>query len=331
MPKHPNQQLKLLYLARILREQTDELHGLTLTELADELAKYDIGVERKTLYDDLEILRLCGYDVRVKRDRRVRYYLGNPEFDLAERKLLTDAVQSAKFITHKQSGELIRKIGRLGSRYEAQILQGQVYSANRLKAENEDIYRNIATLLRAIAENKKIRCRYFEWNARKQRILRHDGAFYTLSPLALSWEDENYYLVAFDSEAEKIKHFRVDKILNITLTEERREGERAFADFDMALYARSTFGMYGGEPCYVQIECANSLAGVVIDRFGTDVTVLSNREDRFVFSAKVHISPTFYSWVLGFGADMKVLAPDHVAARVAELAREVLGQYRSDT
>ena len=327
MPKQPNQKLKLLYLLKILREETDPLHGLTLSDLARELAKYDIRAERKTLYDDLELLRLYGLDIRTRRDRRVWYYLATPEMDLAERKLLTDAVQSAKFITHKQSGELIRKIGTMGSRHEAKLLQGQVYAAGRIKAENEDVYRNIGTLMEAIAECRAVRCRYFEWNARKQRILRHDGAVYHLSPRALTWEDENYYLVAYDSEAEKVKHFRVDKMLDIVLLEEKRVGDSAFEDFDMALYARRSFGMYGGEPCHVQIECDNSLAGVVIDRFGLDVTVLSNRPDRFVFSAKVHVSPTFYSWVLGFGASMKVLSPEPVAKKVAELAHEVLSQY----
>ena len=329
MPKTPNQKIKLYRLLQILREQTDPLHALTLSELLRELERYGIGAERKTLYDDMEALRLCGFDIRIRRDRHVRYYLADPTFSLAERKLLTDAVQSAKFITHKQSGELIRKIGALGSRYEAQLLQGQVYDANRLKADNENIYQNISILMQAIAEGKGVRCCYFEWNARKQRILRHGGAIYTLSPKALVWEDENYYLIAYHKEAEKLKHFRVDKMLNLSTVELPAVQSTGAEELDPALYARRSFGMYGGEACHVQIECDNSLAGVVIDRFGSDVTILNNREDRFVFSAKVHVSPTFYAWVLGFGEKMKILSPSSAAEEVASLARAALAQYKT--
>ncbi len=326
MAKMPNQKLKLIYLARILRERTDDRHGLTLAEISSALGEYGISAERKSLYDDMEALKLCGMDIRTVRDTHVRYYLASHEFTIAELRILVDAVQSAKFLTPKKSRELIRKLEGLGSRYEASALHRQVFETNRLKTENEEIFGNIAMLHQAIAENRKIGCRYFEWNAHKQRLLRRNGDEYVISPWALSWDDEFYYLVAFDSEAGIIKHFRVDKMLKVRLLDEKREGEHAFTDFDPAIYSRRVFGMYGGEAVNVQIRAENSLAGVVIDRFGTDVTIL-NHGDHFVFCTKVMISPTFFSWVLGFGGKMKILSPSDVARQAAALAEEIVHAY----
>lgn len=330
MAKMPNQKLKLLYLMKILLARTDADHALTLAEISAELAKYDVSAERKSLYDDFELLKLYGINVQTKRDRQVRYYVARHPFSMAELKLLIDAVQASKSITVPKSMELIRKLEGLGSHHQGALLHEQVYMENRLKAANEEIFANVETLYLAIGRNRKIRFRYFEWNARKQRLLRHDGKEYHLSPWALSWYDENYYLVAYDSEAEIIKHFRVDKMLDVRLTEERREGERAFCDFDMAIYSRQVFGMYGGEACNVRIRCDNDLAGVVIDRFGQDVTILFNADTYFEFSAKVMVSPTFFAWVLGFGGRMKILSPESVALELIRVAREAIAAYGSD-
>ena len=235
-------------------------------------------------------------------------------------------MQSSRFLTPKKSRELIKKLGELGSRFESSQISRQDHSANRIKTENEEIYNNIVTIQSAIAENKKIRCHYFEWNANKQRILRKNGDEYIISPWALSWDDEYYYLVAYDSEAEKIKHFRVDKMIRVRAMDESRDGSEPFKDFDMAVYSQRIFNMYGGEPTNVRILTDNSLAGVVIDRFGPGVTVL-NHGDKFEFCAKVMISPTFYSWVLGFGNKMKILSPQNVADEAARIAREVVEMY----
>ena len=328
MPRLPNQKLKLIYLSRILEERTDRYHGLTLSEISAALGEYNISAERKSLYDDIEALRLCGYDIKVTRDSHVRYYLDTHKFELAELRLLSDAVQSSKFLTPKKSRELIKKIGELGSKYEASQLNRQDFSANRLKTENEEIYNNIVTIHTAISENRRIRCNYFEWNAHKQRILRKNGDEYILSPWALSWDDEFYYLVAYDSDAGKIKHFRVDKMIRVKMLEDKREGDGSLADFDVAVYSKSVFNMYGGETTNVRILADNSLAGVVIDRFGTDVTIL-NHGDKFEFCAKVMISPTFYSWVMGFGNKMKILSPEGVAKEAENIARQIVEVYKN--
>lgn len=329
MARMPNQKLKLTYLSRILQERTDATHGMTLSEISAALGEYGISAERKSLYDDIEALRLCGMDIQTLRDSHVRYYLQSHAFDMAELCLLVDAVQSSKFLTPKKSNELIRKIEGLGSRYEAAQLHRQVFSSNRLKTENEEIYRNIEIVHKAIAMNRQIRCKYFEWNEHKQRLLRKGGEEYRLSPFALCWYDEFYYLVAYDSDAQKVKHFRVDKMLRTRMTEEPREGAEAFADFDMAIYSQRAFGMYGGEEVNVRILAENSLAGVVLDRFGLNVTIL-NHGDRFEFCTKVMVSPTFYAWVLGFGGQMKILSPEPVARRAEELAREIVAVYQEE-
>ncbi len=326
MARRPNQKLKLIYLERILRERTDRYHGLTLAEISAALGEYGISAERKSLYDDMEALKLCGMDIRTVRDSHVRYYLAEHTFDVAELRLLIDAVQSSRFLTPKKSNELIRKIESQGSRYEASRLHKQVFSSNRVKTENEEIFGNIAAIHTAIAENRKIRCVYFEWNSYKQRMLRKNGDEYIISPWALVWDSEYYYLVGYDSDAGIIKHFRVDKMLKVRLMEEKREGNEAFENFDLAIYSQRVFGMYGGEAENVRILSDNSLAGVVVDRFGTDVTIL-NRGESFEFCVKVMISPTFFAWVLGFGGKMKILSPERVARECAAIAQEVVEQY----
>ena len=328
MAKGQNQKSKLLRLARILETQTDSEHPMTLARMMELLRAEGVEVrDRKSLYDDLELLKVYGIDVQVKRDRQVRYYVAKHPFSLAELKLLIDAVQASKAITAPKSMELIRKLEGLGSHFEGTLLQEQVFMEHRLKAANEEIFLNVERVYGAIAKNCKIRFRYFEWNSRKQRLLRHEGKEYVISPWALTWCDENYYLVAYDSEAEIIKHFRVDKMLDVRLCEERREGERAFADFDMAIYSRQIFGMYGGEPCNIRIRCDNELASVVIDRFGQEVTILSNTDSYFEFTVKVMVSPTFFAWVLGFGGRMKIVSPEYVAEELIATAKEALAAY----
>ena len=326
MSRRPNQKLKLLYLMRIFIECTDEKHAMTVAELSDALAAYEISAERKSLYDDMELLRVFGLDIRTVRDRSVRYYLGSRTFETAELKLLVDAVRSSRFITQKQSDDLIRKLERMLSKYEASALRRQLVVANRLKTENDGVFGNVDMIHRAIAENRRIRFRYYSWSADKRRVFRRDGSFYLISPFALVWDSENYFLVGYDATADMIKHFRVDKMLEISIDKEKREGESAFEKFDLASHSKQLFGMYAGDLCAVGFECDKSLADAVIDRFGTDV-MMSNRGDSFTFTARVMVSPSFYSWVLGFGSKMKIVYPEYVAEHIAEMARDIVKKY----
>lgn len=328
MAKSSNQKLKLVYLMKILLEKTDETHSITMSEIIDALQAYGIGAERKSLYDDLETLRVYGMDIiGTQEDRKYYYHVGNRQFELAELKLLVDSVQSAKFITEGKSNELIKKIEGLASQYEASQLHRQVFVNGRVKTMNESIYYNVDRIHTAIAENSRIRFRYFQWNVDKEMELRHNGAVYEVSPWALSWDDENYYLIAYDSIQGIIKHFRVDKMLNIESSGEQREGKQMFKSFNMAAYARKTFGMYGGVEEWVRIKCDNSLAGVMIDRFGKDVSMTRLNEKQFVATVDVAVSRQFMAWVIGLGDGAEIIGPESVVDEMRREIKRLAGQY----
>ncbi|MCD8347975.1 MAG: WYL domain-containing protein, partial [Lachnospiraceae bacterium] len=308
MAKGSNQKLKIMYLMKILLEQTDETHSISMPEIISALEQYGITAERKSIYNDMESLRQFGMDIiGEQRDRTYYYHVGKRQFELAELKLLVDSVQSAKFITAKKSNELIKKIESLASQHEASQLQRQVYVANRIKTMNASIYYNVDAIHAAIAANEQICFQYFQWNVRKEMELRHDGTYYHVSPWALSWDDENYYMIAYDSAAGKIKHFRVDKMLRIESTKERREGREQFREFDMAVYARKMFGMYGGREEIVKLRCDNSLAGAIIDRFGKEITIMKEDEQHFTVNVKVAVSKQFIHWVMALGDGAKII------------------------
>lgn len=328
MAKGANQKLKILYLMKILMERTDENHSITMPEIISALEAYGISAERKSIYSDIESLRTYGLDIVGEAEGKTFYYrVVDRTFELAELKLLVDSVQSAKFITEKKSNELIKKIESLSSRYEAQQLQRQVYTPNRIKTLNESIYYNVDLLHDAINENSQIRFHYFQWNADKKMELRKDGAYYVVSPWGLSWDDENYYMVAFDAAANKIKHYRVDKMLHIELIGEEREGKNHFDKFDMALYAKKMFGMFAGEEESVKIECHNRLAGVMIDRFGKDITMIKKDSEHFTVNVKVAVSKQFLAWVMALGSDAKIIGPDWVVQQVKDELKRLYELY----
>ncbi len=328
MAKGTNQKLKLVYLIKILLEQTDEEHSITMQEIMEALAAYDITAERKSIYADLEEIRNLGIDiVGEQRGKTYLYHVAGRQFELAELKLLVDAIQSSKFITARKSRELIKKLESLASVHEAKQLQRQVYVSGRIKTMNESIYYNIDELHNAIGANRKIRFQYFQWNLKKEMELRKGGKFYEISPWALSWDDENYYLIGYDAEEEKIKHFRVDKMLKISCLEEAREGRELFDRFDMGAYSRKSFGMFGGEEEYVKLLCDNSLAGVIIDRFGKDVMMVPMDEGHFRVNVNVAVSEPFFGWLFGLGDKVQILGPDRVAEMMKEMLRKVSGRY----
>ena len=316
------QKKKMLCLMRILLEQTDEQHSLTAKELCTELEKYGISAERKSIYSDIDTLRDVGMDILQSKGTSAGYYVGARMFSMPELKLLVDAVQSSKFITRKKSDELIRKLEQLASRSEARELQRQVFIHNRVKTENETIYYNVDRIHSAINANVQIQFQYAEWTAEKKLKLKKNGAFYIVSPWALTWDDENYYLIAYDETADLIKHYRVDKMKSMDLLTERRLGRERFEDFDLAAFAKKTFGMYGGEDCDVTLRCHNSLAGVVLDRFGHDVMMIPDGAEYFRVTVRVSVSRQFFGWLTGIGENMQLVQP----AETREEYRQYLEQ-----
>ena len=330
MARQANQKLKLLYLLEILRRETDEEHPLTLRQLQDLLEQKGVTAERKSLYDDLEQLRLMGEDVVTVRDTSVRYYIGDRALDMTQLRLLVDAVQSSKFITRKKSEELIRRLESLTSRHLAGQLQRQVLVSGRIKNMNESIYYNVDILHTAMAANRQVQFQYFDWGVDKQQHLRHGGALYTLSPWALTWDNENYYLLAYDSTRGTIRHYRVDRMLRITQTDTPRAGEAVFDALDMAVYTRKAFGMFGGQEQPVTLQCTNWMAGVIIDQFGQDVVMMPQDDTTFTVRVSVVVSPPFFAWLSGFGADIRLVKPTAVAEEYARYLQEILAGYAHD-
>lgn len=329
MAKSSNQKLKLLYLIKILSEKTDENHCMSAQMLIDELARYDIKAERKSIYDDMDCLISFGYDiVYIKARSNGGYYLASREFELPELKLLVDAVQASRFITQKKSRELIAKIEKLAGPYEAKKLQRQVLVAGRIKADNESIYYNVDEIHKAIQENVAITFIYLEWNISKKLQPRRDGERYEASPLALTWKDENYYLIAYDNKEEKIKHFRVDKMNHICCLEgQRRKGLEEFGKIDIAEYTNKTFGMFGGETTDVTILLPDAMIGIIMDRFGKDVTVRRREEGLVSARIKVAVSNQFYGWLTGLGGSVTILSPEQTKKEYQSYLKGILSQY----
>jgi predicted DNA-binding transcriptional regulator YafY len=315
---------------RYLLQNSDEAHPVGIAQMVDELAAHGIAAERKSLYADLDALREFGLDIVQARGKTVGYYIGTREFELPELKLLVDSVQSSKFITQKKTLALIRKIESLASVHDAVLLQRQVYVRNRVKSMNESVYYNVDEISSAITGDKKIRFRYFEYTVDKERRYRHDGAYYEVSPWALMWDDENYYLLAFDTNTGTIRHYRVDKMAQISACETFRDGKEAFARLDMSAYSKTVFGMFAGEAETVRLRFSNRLAGAVIDRFGRDVMLIREDDEHFSVTISAVVSPQFYAWVFGFGAEAEILSPAHVREGMTEMARDVLGKYGKD-
>lgn len=323
-----NQKLKILYLAKILLENTDADHDITLQEIIDKLSANNVTAERKSLYDD--IAQLDDFGIKIKKTqygKTYHYQVVNRDFEIAELKLLADSVASAKFITEKKSNELIKKIEHLASKHDASKLQRQVYVAGRVKTMNNDIMENVDAIHNAISQNLKISFQYFQWNVKKQPELRKGGARYVISPWGLSWDDENYYLVGYDSDADMIKHYRVDKMLHIKVENTKREGRYKFKEVDMAAYAKKMFNMFDGDEQDVEILCTNNFAGVMIDRFGKDVKMYKADEEHFKVRVKVAASSHFIHWIMALGDGAKIIGPENMVEEVRREIKRLADQY----
>lgn len=328
MPKSFHQKLKILYLMKAFLERTDEKHPMTVKDLMFYLDDYGINVERKTIYDDIEALRLFGMDIVNRREKPSGFYLASRVFELAELKLLVDAVQSSKFITHKKSRQLIRKLESLSSIYEAKKLQRQVFVESRVKTMNEGIYYNIDEIHAAISSNRQISFQYYEWTVSKEMRLRKDGERYRISPWGLLWKDENYYLVGLDEKSGIVKHYRVDKMLRIIVEKELRNGEEIFGDFDAAKFAARTFGMFGGREESIRLKFENHFVGVVIDHFGQDVMIHKVDDSHFSVLVHINVSAQFFGWLAGLGPGAVIMSPENVRKEYTTFLERALESYK---
>lgn len=321
MPRSELQKLKLCYVIDIMKKYTDESHTISITEIIEKLAALGVKAERKSIYRDFNAMATLGYEIIQVHSKSFRYYLANRDFETAEIRLLVDAVQASRFITKKKSNALIKKLEKLTTVYDASFLKSQVFVTNRIKASNESIYYNVDTIHNAIHDNAKIAFTYFDWSITKRRVFRRGGEKYVVSPWMLIWNNENYYLIGYETETDLIKHYRVDRMLSIDILDEEREGREAFNNIDVAEYSRKFFGMYNGEIVSVELNCAKEMTNAVVDKFGTDIRFEPQDNDTFNVTVEVAVSPVFLSWVFMFGGQIRIVSPESVSSRLKEMAK----------
>lgn len=329
MSKSTNQKQKLLYILKFLMENTDEDHAVRTPQIIEYLAKQGISAERKSIYDDMNTLTDFGIDIIKAEGPFGGYMLASRDFELAEVKLLVDLVQSSKFLTTKKSRELIKKLETQVSRYDAGKLQRQVEVADRVKTDNESIYYNVDLIHQGIADNRQISFQYFDWSVDKKMRYRKDGRRYRVSPWLLTWNEENYYLVAYEENEKAIRHYRVDKMDKLEVEEEKRNGKTDFEAKDISTYAKKTFGMFAGEEKTVHFVCEEKMVGVMIDRFGRDVPLRKLEDGTIRVRANVEISPQFYGWLSGFGTQVRMVEPKEEVERYKEYLQKIVQEYKA--
>jgi len=328
MPRGSNQKFKFTYLMKIMTEKTDDEHSLTMPQILEELEKYEVSAERKSIYEDFKDMSKLGIDViKEQRGRETFYHIAGREFELAEVKLLIDAVQSAKFITQKKSKSLISKVKNFVSEHQAKQLQRQIVINDRVKTMNESVYYNVDDIHTAINQNRKIKFKYYKWDIDKKLVERHGGSYFIVSPWALLWDDENYYMIAFDDWDNKIKHYRVDKMMYIEVGNDERAGKEEFKNFDMAKYSKATFGMYHGEKTKICIKFANHMCGVFIDRFGKDTLFRKIDENHSELIVDINVSPQFFGWIFSLGNDVEIVSPIEVVNELREYTKKFIMKY----
>lgn len=320
--------LKMLIIMQALLEKSDENNVLSSADLAEILEEYGYSSDRKTIYSDIETLQEFGINIeKIQGGTKPGFYVAERDFELPELKLLVDAVQSSKFITTKKSNELIKKIEKLTNEKNAKLLQREVYIFNRNKTGNEKIYYSVDAIHGAILNNHQIQFKYNEWNLNKELVPKKQGEKYVVSPWALTWDDENYYLIGYEESSDKIKHYRVDKMTGTTEIEQPRFGKEKFVNFDLAAFSKKTFGMYGGADAKVSLRCKKSLIGVIIDRFGKDIIIIPDGEDSFIVNVLVSVSPQFFAWITGLGGDIAICGPEDIKEQYKNFLENILKKY----
>lgn len=325
--------LKLLYILKILIEETDENHLLDAGEISEILSStYGIEAERKSIYNDVKLLiengpTDFGVEIGQKKGSNPGYYVVARDFEVAELKMLVDAVQASKFISAKKSDELINKLEKLTNKYSAANINRQVHIAERVKSINTQVLVNIDCIHNAIDLDSQITFDYYMWN-NKKKLVKKDKK-YVVSPWCLVWAEEKYYLVCYDQDDQKIKYFRVDKMMDILATEKKRSGRKEFGAFDLSKFSKKTFGMFEGKDSHVTMVCSNDIAGEIIDRFGNGKDVIMNEvdKDHFSTSVTVAVSNQFFGWVTGLGNLIKLTGPEHVVEKYRNHLNSILGDY----
>lgn len=325
MARSAGQKLKLLYLLRLLYEEGSEDSPVAVSRMIEYLSAQGISAERKSIYDDMEKLVDFGFDVIKNGSNRTGggYYLGQREFELPELKLLVDAVLSSRFITMKKTRELIEKLERMAGKRDAGKLQREVHVVGRAKTENEGVYYSVDAIHNGMQGNRQIEFTYMDWNVKKEMVPR-SASKRIVSPWALLWNNEYYYLIAYDEESKGVKHFRVDKMSDVCVTEKTRKGVKEFQKIDLASYSNQTFGMFGGREELVTLSLPIHLTGVVIDRFGKDIALREMPDGKIRVRTRLAVSGQFFGWMAGLGKDAKIVSPEQVRLEYRSYLEEIV-------
>lgn len=334
MPRSENQKLKLFRLLEIFWIYTDENHGLTTPEIISKLESYEILVERKTVYADInELNKLGGFKIKKKKKGvNTYYYLTNKILSISQLKILVDASQAFKFIPEDTSEKLIKKLSLFSSKYESDGLKHQVRLRGRIKTNNHVVLEVIDTLNEAITKKKIVRFKYYKWVYEDNKIQlkeRHENFLYSISPRALVYNDENYYFIGIDETINKEKFFRVDKMKDIELVENERMSSPGKTDtYDIVGCVNSNFDMYAAKKENVKIEFRKDVLGVIIDRFGTDIRMMDKGDGWYGTTLmNVGVSNTFFGWFFIIGMSAKIISPLHVKEKYKEYLLEQLKNY----
>ena len=325
MAKSENQKQKLLYLLKFFYEETDEEHTLTVNKIIEKLEHNGISAARRSIYDDIRTLQDFGVDIVMRKSKTCEYFLASRLFETAELRILIDSVQSSRFITKKKSEALIKKLKGLTSKPQARDFSGQIYIYDRIKNMNECIFYNVDTLHHAIAENRKITFRYFDYNIKREKAYRKRGSNYCTNPMALTFDNENYYLIAYNEKYDDFVHYKVDRMTDISVSEQRRSMPKK--PFNAASYVKPIFSMFDGETEHITAIFDNAYLNLVIDRFGDNVRLQELENDCFQAEFKAAVSPTFLSWMIGFGGGAIIVSPEWVADEIKRLALETANMY----
>ncbi len=326
MANKSGQKIKLLYIMNILLNETDEAHPLNSNDIIDRLEELGIDAERKSVYSDISTLLEYGLDIEKSEEYKGGYYIASKSFELAELKLLVDAISSSRFISDNKARELAKRVANLGNVYDAAELSRQVVVANRDKENNNQIFYVIDTIYRCIDNNKKMNFKYYKWNEKKEKEYRYGGEPITVSPACLLWFEENYYLVAYSDKREDIRYYRVDKMESAEELSTPREGVASINNKKIAEIARNSFGMFQGVTKTVSIMCDKSMVGVFIDRFGRDIMVI-DKKDMANLRIELEVSPQFFGWISGLGDKVYIDGPNEVKAEYKEYIKKLLKNY----
>lgn len=323
---HPKK-LKLLYLMRMLEEETDSEQGLTMPQILQKLEDVGISAERKSIYRDIETLREFGIDVRTYQRSPVEYAVEDRDFALPELLLLVDAVQSSRFLTQRKSDALVRSVKRLASVRQRKLLDKRVHVEGRIKMQNESVFSNVDRIQEALARKHKLSFHYFKYNAHKQRVLQHGGERYVETPVQLVYSDGYYYLVVFNEKHDGFANYRVDRMSDIEVLEERALRNDRISEFDPQKLEGSAFGMYGGDTVPAVFLVEDEAMGAVIDRFGKDVLCYEADAHTARVHASVVASPAFFGWLAQFGHRIRIEKPASLVEGYREYLADILKTY----